>query len=283
MKYTTLVQTHKLAEHAGDPGWVIVDCRFDLQNTGLGFEMYQQGHIPGAVYAHMDRDLSGPKTPSTGRHPLPEPEAFIQTLSSWGIDSTKQVVVYDAAGGSYAVRLWWMLRFFGHEAVALLNGGLPLWEREGRPLASGVETNPPAVFTGQMHPEMLVTTEEVEQIRLNPAYKLVDARSAERFHGEVEPIDPVAGHIPGALNRFHGKNLGAHGTLKPADQLRQEFQNLIGETAPGNVVVYCGSGVTSIHHLLAMELAGLPGARLYLGSWSQWIRDPGRPVATEDE
>ncbi len=283
MRYTTLVETQELAEHLSDPQWVIVDCRFDLQNTGLGFEQYQQGHIPGAVYAHMDHDLSGPKTPATGRHPLPDPETFIRTLSTWGIDSTKQVVVYDAAGGSYAVRLWWMLRFFGHDAAALLNGGLPLWEREGRPLASGVETNPPAVFTGQMHPEMLVTTEEVEQIRLDPTYLLVDARSAERFRGEVEPIDPVAGHIPGAVNRFHGKNLGAHGMLKPAAQIRQEFQALLGKTDPHHVVVYCGSGVTSIHHLLAMELAGLSGARLYLGSWSEWIRDPERPVTRGEE
>lgn len=283
MSFTHIIQTDELAQHLSDPGWVIVDCRFDLANPGLGYELYQQGHLPGAVYAHLDNDLAGPRTPATGRHPLPHPGQFVQSLSNWGIDSGKQVVVYDNAGGSFAVRLWWLLRFFGHTAVAVLDGGLPKWVSEGRSLAGGVEHNPPAKFSAEMHPEMLATDEDVERLRLDPEFLLVDARSPERYRGEKEPIDPVAGHIPGAVNRFHGRNLGRHSTLKSPHTLRAEFDDLLHGIDPHNVIVYCGSGVTSIHHLLAMELAGLPGGKLYVGSWSQWIRDPEHPIGLGDQ
>lgn len=206
---------------------------------------------------------------------------FPKNLTAWGIQEDTQVVVYDTTGGSIAVRLWWMLRYYGHSRVALLDGGLPVWLREDRPTQTGIyHPNPaPVPFTPSFHPEMLISVNEVEKIRQDPAYLLLDARSPQRFSGEIEPIDPVAGHIPGALNRFHAKNLTREGVFKSPAILQFEFAQLLKDIPPENVVVYCGSGVTSCHHLIAMEIAGLRGARLYAGSWSEWIRDPGRPIA----
>ena len=277
--YTTIISTEDLAQHISDPSWAIVDCRFDLAKPDWGFASYQEAHVPGAVYAHLDRDLSGPVTPETGRHPLPQVNVITQRLEGWGIGDQTQVVVYDASGGSFAVRLWWQLRFLGHIAAAVLDGGFPKWQREDRPVVFGVESRPPAHFTPRPNPVLVASADEVERIRQDAQYRLVDARAPERFHGEREPIDPIAGHIPGAVNRFHGSNLDKEGTFLPPDRLRSQFQELLGNTPPENVVVYCGSGVTSIHHILAMELAGLPGARLYAGSWSEWIRDEKRPIS----
>jgi thiosulfate/3-mercaptopyruvate sulfurtransferase len=279
MIFTDLISTADLAENIHNPEWIIVDCRFDLNRPDWGFEDYQQGHIPGAVYAHLDRDLSGPKTPQTGRHPLPEKAELFSSFSTWGIGAGKQVIIYDTTGGSFAGRLWWMLRLYSHKAAAVLDGGYPQWLAEGRPIRTGVETNLPTQFSGQLHPEMMVGEEEVERIRRDSNYRLVDARTPERFRGEIEPLDPVAGHIPGAVNRFHGLNLNPDGTMKSAETLKKEYESLINGVNPENVVVYCGSGVTSIHHLLAMERAGLKGGKLYVGSWSQWIRDPNRSIA----
>ncbi len=275
--YTTIISTGELATHLNDSGWVIIDCRFDLAKPEWGFSAYQEMHIPGAGYAHMDHDLSGPVTPQTGRHPLPDVDVMAQRLGNWGIGPGTQVVVYDNAGGAFADRLWWLLRFLGHRQAAVLDGGFPKWQRESRPVASGVERRPPATFLPCPDRSMVVSAGEVERIRQDPAYLLVDARAAERYRGEQEPIDPVAGHIPGAVNRFHGLNLSPQGVFLSPEVLRAEFDALVGDTSPENVIVYCGSGVTSIHHILAMELAGIPGARLYAGSWSEWIRDPERP------
>lgn len=275
--FTTIISTEELEKHLNDPNWVIIDCRFDLAKPDWGFTNYQEAHIPMAGYAHLDKDLAGPITSETGRHPLPNIETMARRLGSWGIGPATQVVVYDTAGGAFADRLWWLLRFLGHQQVAVLDGGFQKWQRESRPVASGVEQRAPVTFTASPDWSMIVAAEEVERIRQDPAYLLVDARAPERYRGEKEPIDPIAGHIPGALNRFHGQNLSQEGVFLPPEQLRSEFKALIGDTPPENVVVYCGSGVTSIHHILAMESAGLPGARLYLGSWSEWIRDPKRP------
>ncbi|NLG99411.1 MAG: sulfurtransferase [Chloroflexi bacterium] len=277
---STIISTEDLEKRLTDPDWVIVDCRFDLSNPDWGFAEYQKSHIPGAVYAHLDRDLSGPAGKETGRHPLPDLELFASRLGSWGIGAGKQVVVYDTNGGAYAARLWWMLRFLGHPAAAVLDGGFPKWQQEGRPVRAGVEQRAPAQFSPQPDWGMVVTADEVEQIRRSPDHRLIDARAPERFRGEVEPIDPVAGHIPGAVNRFHGSNLSPDGALLPAGTLRSQFMDLLGGVPPQNAVVYCGSGVTSCHHLLAMEIAGLPGARLYAGSWSEWITDRTRPTAS---
>jgi len=277
---STIISTEDLEKRLTDPDWVIVDCRFDLSNPDWGFAEYQKSHIPGAVYAHLDRDLSGPAGKETGRHPLPDLELFASRLGSWGIGAGKQVVVYDTNGGAYAARLWWMLRFLGHPAAAVLDGGFPKWQQEGRSVRAGVEQRAPAQFSPQPDWGMVVTADEVEQIRRSPDHRLIDARAPERFRGEVEPIDPVAGHIPGAVNRFHGSNLSPDGALLPAGTLRSQFMDLLGGVPPQNAVVYCGSGVTSCHHLLAMEIAGLPGARLYAGSWSEWITDRTRPTAS---
>ena len=278
---TTIISTEELAEKLGTPGWVIVDCRFDLAKKEWGFEEYQKAHIPGAVYAHLDKDLAGPATDQTGRHPLPDPERMAERLGIWGIGHHTQVVVYDTAGGAYAARLWWQIRFLGHQAVAVLDGGFPKWLREARPISSGIETNPPARFTAEPVWSMVAHVEEVDRIRQDPNYKLVDARAQERFHGQNETIDPVAGHIPGATSRFYGLNLSPEGVFLPPETLRQQFAELLGNVPPENTVVYCGSGVTSAHHLIAMEMAGLQGAKLYPGSWSEWIRDGKRPISID--
>ncbi|MCL4562406.1 MAG: sulfurtransferase [Chloroflexi bacterium] len=277
-EYHTLLTTGILAIHLADPDWVVVDTRFNLQDPDWGYSEYLQSHIPGAFYAHLDHDLSSRVTSTSGRHPLPNEEVFRDKLSSWGIDATKQVVVYDDAGGAYAARLWWMLRWMGHSRVAVLDGGLPKWLREIRPVSSSdIENHSDAHFVGGMDPEMVADTGEVERIRLDPSYRLIDARAPVRFRGEQEPIDPVAGRIPGAVNRFHGDNLTPEGVFYSPAELKQQFSRLLGNVPPERAVIYCGSGVTSCHHILAMEYAGLSGARLYPGSWSEWIRDTARP------
>ena len=280
MVFNTLISIEILAAHLDDPGWILVDCRFDLQNPGWGLEEYRRGHIPGAVYAHLNNNLSAPVTPSTGRHPLPEPVDFKALLSAWGVDSTKQVVAYDSAGGAYAARLWWLLRFYRHPGTAVLDGGFARWLAENRPTRPGIESNPPSWFEGTPDPSMMVSASEVDRIRLDPGFRLIDARTRSRFMGEGETIDPVAGHIPGAVNHFYGMNLKPDGTFKAPETLRTRFEGILGSVRSGNAVVYCGSGVTACHHLLAMEHAGLNGARLYSGSWSEWIRDPNRPRTT---
>lgn len=274
--FSTIISTGTLAENLADPDWTIVDCRFDLARPDWGFQAYQDNHIPGSVYAHLDHDLAGPITPRTGRHPLPDVQVIAKRLGAWGIGENTQVVVYDSAGGAFADRLWWELRFLGHDKVAVLDGGIPKWLREGRPVKSGVETRASVNFIPHPRWNIIASADEVDSIRQDPNFVLIDARAAERYRGEYEPIDPVAGHIPGAINRFHGLNLGKDGTFLPPDTLRMQFEELLAGKKPDHVVVYCGSGVTSIHHILAMELAGLPGARLYPGSWSEWIRDDNR-------
>ncbi|HMD90637.1 MAG TPA: sulfurtransferase [Anaerolineaceae bacterium] len=281
MIYTNLIKTSELLSNLHNPDWVIVDCRFDLTNPEWGFLDYQREHIPGSVYAHLNDNLAGPTSSQTGRHPLPDWEKFSKNLSEWGINNSKQVVVYDTTNGSFASRLWWMLRSVKHETVAVLDGGFVKWKSDNYSTRSGVENNRPTTFRlpQRLPSDKFVNTQEVEQIRANPDYVLIDARSLERFLGEKETIDPVAGHIPGAINRFHELNLQADGTLKSKSVLKAEFENLLKGIDPKNIVVYCGSGVTSCHHLLALDVAGLKGARLYVGSWSEWIRDPKRPRA----
>jgi thiosulfate/3-mercaptopyruvate sulfurtransferase len=282
-RYTALISTAELAANLGHPDWVVVDCRFDMANPEDGYAQYRKAHVLGAVYAHLNRDLSGPLTPTSGRHPLPEAAALFATFSRLGIGADTQVVLYDSSGGSYAGRLWWLLRLYGHNAAAVLNGGFPKWLAENRPLAAGEEQNPARVFQGSLRPEMLADEDDVRRAAADPTARLVDARAPERYRGEVEPIDAVAGHIPGAVNRPYGLNLDQNGLMKSPEELRREFEGLLDGADPREAIVYCGSGVTATHHLLAMEAAGLPGARLYAGSWSQWIRDPRRPIARGDE
>jgi len=280
MAFTTLIDPETLQAHLEDPDWVVVDCRFSLSDPAHGRRAYQEAHIPGAVYAHLDEDLSGPIVAGrTGRHPLPDPDWLARKLSAWGIDHRTQVVAYDDAGGAFAARLWWLLGWLGHDAVAVLDGGWPRWVREGRPVRGGIETRPSRTFVARIRPERVVSADEVLQHLHDPCWRLLDARAPERYRGEQEPIDPVAGHIPGAVNAPFAENLTPEGTFRLPEQLRQRFEALLGDVPPERVICYCGSGVTAAHNLLAMAHAGLPGARLYAGSWSEWITDPRRPVA----
>ncbi len=282
MRFQTLISAHNLHEHLNDPQWVVIDCRHDLTDPDAGQNAYRQGHIPGACFAHLDTDLAGPKTTPDGRFlgrpPLPERAHFIETLRRFGVRNDSQVIAYDAHGGTFAARLWWMLRWVGHPMVALLDGGLPAWLAEGYPLSS---TNSRAAPGDVSSAAPLAQHVEVEMLMRNLATgqrQILDARAPDRFRGENETLDAVGGHIPGAKNRFFKDNLLPDGRFKPAAQLRSEFETLL--TDPSAAVMQCGSGVTACHNLLAMEIAGLHGAALYPGSWSEWSSDPSRPVAT---
>ena len=282
MRFETLITPAELAPLLTDPQLLAVDCRFDLARPGAGEQDWRRGHVPGAVYAHLERDLSGPVTPQTGRHPLPSPQAFAATLSRWGIDARTQLVLYDDASGMFAARLWWMLRWLGHDAVAVLDGGLPAWHDSGGDIDTTVRSREPSVFQARLQPHMVVSTAEVVREMAERACLLVDARAPGRFRGDLEPIDSVAGHVPGAVNHPCQHNLGEAGRFLPADELAARWQATLRGRAASEVTCMCGSGVTACHDLLALEHMGLSGARLYAGSWSEWIRDPAREVARGD-
>jgi thiosulfate/3-mercaptopyruvate sulfurtransferase len=278
MAFRTLVSTAVLASRMDEPAFVVVDCRFKLDETGWGEREYAAAHIPGAVYAHLDRDLSGIKTGTNGRHPLPDLADLQRTLARLGIASGMQVVAYDQDTGMYASRLWWLLRFMGHDPVAVLDGGYAKWVAEGRPVRNGIEQRPEATFAAAPRLDMIVDADSVAAIARDPSARLVDARAPQRFRGEMEPLDRTPGHIPGAANHFFQNNLDDRGTFRTPEDLRGRLQTAIGGVNPADVVCYCGSGVTACHNLLALEHAGLSGARLYPGSWSEWCSDPKRPV-----
>jgi len=269
-----------LARHLDDPDWVVFDTRHDLAKPQAGRDEYAQGHIPGAYFLHIDDDLSGPKTGTNGRHPLPDVNAFAARINRCGVHATSRVVVYDASGGCYAVRLWWMLRWLGLERAALLDGGYPAWLRAGLPVSRDVPAPREGSFVPKPRLGATVDAPFVERFRADPAILLVDARAATRYGGEQETIDPVAGHVPGAVNRFWQRNLEADGRFKAPAELREELLDLLDGASPGKSVHMCGSGVTACHNLFALALAGLGEARLYPGSWSEWCADPSRPVAT---
>ena len=281
MKADLLVTTGELAAHLGDPAWVVIDTRHDLMDPGKGRRAYAEGHIPGAYFLSVDEDLAGAKTGKNGRHPLPDPQAFAARINACGVTPDSQVVVYDDLGGNFSVRLWWMLRWLGHAKVALLDGGYPLWVKEGRPTTKEVPAARQGSFVPRPRLGATVDAHFVDRYRQDPSIKLVDARAAERYRGVQEPVDPVAGHVPGAVNRFWQSNLAPDGRFKAPDSLRREFEQFLGGTQPSAVVHMCGSGVTACHNIFAMELAGLPGGRLYPGSWSEWCADPARPVARD--
>lgn len=277
MAFKTLISTGVLAMHLDDP-IAIVDCRFKLDDVGWGEREYAAAHIPGATYAHLDRDLSGAKTGTNGRHPLPDPEALRHTFGRFGITSGVQVVAYDQHNGMYASRLWWLLRWLGHDAVAVLDGGFSKWKAEGRPVTSGTETRASRTFSGLPRRDMAIDANAVATVIGQPDWRLVDARAPERYRGDVEPLDNVAGHIPGAANHFFQSNLDPNGTFRSPEDLRARWHGAIGDTPSDHIVSYCGSGVTACHNLLALEHAGIEGAKLYPGSWSEWSADPRRPV-----
>lgn len=277
-QYSTLVDCATLAAHLDDDNWRIFDCRHQLANPAAGEAAYAQGHLPGAVFLHLDRDLSSPVNGKNGRHPLPDAQLLAQKLGAAGVSRQTQVVVYDDAGGMIAGRLWWLLRWLGHERVALLDGGIAQWLKQDRPLSTDVVQFAPAVFEISQR-DCMASTGEVHRNLAGGDLCVVDARSPDRFRGENETLDPAGGHIPGARNRFFRDNLDADGCFRPAAELRKEFSGLLAGVEPRQVVMQCGSGVSACHNLLAMEVAGLTGARLYPGSWSEWCSDPARPVA----
>ncbi len=274
---TTLIDANTLAARLEESAIRVIDCRFQLTDPAAGRAAYLRGHIPGAVYADLERDLSGPASGHTGRHPLPARHDFEATLGMLGISNNHQVVAYDDAGGAYAARLWWLLRWMGHGAVAVLNGGLQAWLAGGRSIEAGEVTPPRVRF---MPGASLGTCVEAEDLLEGRVRRLLDARGAERFSGAEEPIDPVAGHVPGAVNHPFTQNLDTGGRFLARDILRERLQASLDGVSPAQTAAMCGSGVTACHLLLALEVAGLEGAALYPGSWSEWIRDPARPVST---
>lgn len=275
--HTTLISPAILAEHLADEAWVIVDCRFSLEDTEAGHRAYEAAHIPGAVYAHLDADLSNPPATDNGRHPLPPPAVLAERFGRMGIDESKQVAAYDDANGAIAARLWWMLRYMGHEAVAVLEGGWSAWEAAALPTRAGEETNPVAFFSGTPRTDWLVQMAQVPDVGL-----LVDSREPARYRGESEPLDPQAGHIPGAVNYFFQENWREDGYYLPPEQLRQRMATVLDGAPASEAVFYCGSGVTACANLLAMAHAGLGNGRLYVGSWSEWSSYPENPTATDN-
>jgi thiosulfate/3-mercaptopyruvate sulfurtransferase len=284
MDFTLLIDASELSSNMENKDWVVIDCRFSLDDTERGRQDYLKAHIPGAVYAHLDRDLSSKVIPGkTGRHPLPEIETFAATLSAWGIDSETQVVVYDDSTGNMAARLWWLLNWVGHRNVAVLNGGWLSWNRLGLPARGGPESRMPKRFEPHEISGAYVTADQVQEYKNDLRHVILDARSSRRFRGEVEPIDSVAGHIPGAVSAPCEENVTPEGKFLSPEILRRRFEKLIKSVPPENVICYCGSGVTAAHNIIAMAYAGLGTARLYAGSWSDWITNAARPIATGAE
>ena len=279
MTWTTLISADELA--ACIDRCVVVDCRHDLTDPSAGRRGYGEGHVPGSVFVSMDEQLSAPKNGRNGRHPMPSREQVRALLASIGLDDTRQLVVYDTASGSTAGRLWWMAKWIGHDAVAVLDGGLPAWRKAGYPVSTEPAATRAAGSLSLREPlAVLVDAEATGRAAADPAGLVIDARPAERYRGEIEPMDPVAGHIPGAVSRPWNRNVREDGRFKPAPVLRAEFEAMLAGRDPRQVVNSCGSGVSACNNLLAMAHAGLPGSALYGGSWSEWVSDPARPVAT---
>ncbi|MCX7555831.1 sulfurtransferase [Xanthomonadaceae bacterium JHOS43] len=279
MTWQTLIDATALRNQLADPLLVVVDCRFELSDPGSGERAYLAGHVPGAHYAHLDRDLSDLSRVGRGRHPLPDSDAFCACLQRWGITPAHQVVAYDADSGMFAARLWWMLRLLGHRRIAVLDGGFAAWQAQGGELERTVPRAGKGQYKARFDSRSIVTTAVIAARMANGNGLLLDARAAARFRGDVEPLDARAGHIPGAINRPFADNLGADGCFLPAPTLASQFHALINTCPAQEVVHMCGSGVTACHNLLAMEHAGLTGSRIYAGSWSEWISVPSRPVA----
>lgn len=277
--FKTLISTAELSLRINDPGFAIVDCRFKLDDTSWGERKYCAAHVPGAAYAHLDRDLSGAMNGTNGRHPLPDAASLAETFGRLGISDDTQVVGYDQDNGMFASRLWWLLRWLGHDAAAVLDGGFTQWSAEGRPTSSDPERRAARVFTGSPRRDMIVDADRVASIAAASDWRLIDARAPERYRGEVEPLDRVAGHIPGARNYFFGRNVDGRGRFLPPETLREQLQESFGGVSHDHIVCYCGSGVTACQNLLALEHVGIAGAKLYPGSWSEWCSDPNRPVA----
>ncbi|WP_299880222.1 sulfurtransferase [uncultured Cocleimonas sp.] len=283
MKYTNIVSTQTLEENLDNPDWVILDCRTSLADRSLGLKNYQENHIPNSFHCHLEKDLSSEITPESGRHPLPDFAELIKKLHAWGIGKNTQVIAYDDASNAYSGRLWWQLRAFGFDQVAVLDGGINQWIKEGRKLTTEIPEATPKPeaeqFNFQLDPDEIISTSQIQQNIEDKSFTLIDARTPERYRGEVEPLDTVAGRVPGAINRAFQLNLDDGGLFLPAAELKQQFDDLLQDESD-ELVNMCGSGVTACHNMLALEIAGITGSKLYVGSWSEWIRDEKRPIAT---
>lgn len=282
MPVAQLISPQALNERQSQPGLIILDCRFALEDPDYGLRSYAEGHIEGAQFADLERDLSGPVTKGvTGRHPLPDPDELIERLRGWGINNDSDVVLYDDGPGAFAARAWWLLAWLGkRDGVFVLDGGLKAWHAAGFPLNLDSVKVPRGHFDGAPDNQLLIKAQALQKRLNDPALTLIDARALPRFRGEVEPIDPVAGHIPGAQCAAFGENLDSSGRFLPVEHLKQRFAEKLGDRSPDELVAYCGSGVTACHNLFALALAGYPLGKLYAGSWSEWINDPQRGVAT---
>jgi len=279
MAFQNILSAAELNKNLDNPDWAVMDCRFDFDKPESGYQEYLAGHIPGSLYINLNQDLSSEILPGkTGRHPLPDKNVLADRFSSWGIDSSTKVVIYDSNNGGLAARMWWLLRWLGHENVSVLDGGWPAWDIENYPVETEELAREPRVFFPEEHSQYVVDANIIEEIRLDPEYLLVDSRAAERYWGINESIDPVAGHIPGAMTAPYAGNLDDEGYFLKTEQLKERFDNLLGGIPAENVVFYCGSGVTAGHNIVAMIEAGYEMPKLYPGSWSEWITDPSRPI-----
>ena len=278
MHFKTIISASTLDRNLANSNWVIFDCRFSLMDCDAGKIQYLQHHIPGAHYVHLNLDLSSPANKFTGRHPLPDFTILTDKLASWGVTNQNQIVVYDSDCGAFAGRMWWLLRCLGHDNIAVLDGGMAKWKQENRQITNEVPAAIRKNFLSSINESQWIDSRFLLDNLENETIKLVDARSPERFSGEKEPIDTIAGHIPHALNRPFQLNLDENGLFLPPDELKKQYKQLLQDTPASHIINMCGSGVTACHNILAMEIAGLNGSRLYPGSWSEWIRDKNRPV-----
>ena len=283
--FKSVITPEQTNELLNSSNLIIIDCRYELSTPDKGKEDFQHSHIPGAIYAHLKYDLAGPVVPErTGRHPLPDIDELSKKFSSWGIGKDTQVIAYDeSTGAMVAARVWWLLKYLGHDNVAVLNGGFENWTKQGYPTTAEIITPKPAIFTPEVNPQMLVTSNDVEAVLNNNNYLIIDSRAEERYLGEFEPIDPIAGRIPGAVNRFHANNNDDDGKYKNSSLLKEEFTELINNIPADKTIFYCGSGVTGAQNVLAYYYAGLGLPKLYAGSWSEWITDPNRPILGKEK
>ena len=283
MSYKTIISAKDLIKNLGNDNFIIFDCRCDISDSSYGIDAYNEGHIENSIFVDIDHDLASEKTADSGRHPLPDPKLFSEKLSQWGMTNNKQAVIYDDAGGAFAGRMWWILKWLGHSDVAVLDGALGAWMSSGGKLTSKVTIFERAVFEPNLNDSMHVSIKDVEDAQYKMNKLIIDARSKERYLGIKDPVDPIAGHIPGAISHPLGKNLDKNGHFKSPEELRHNFIKLIGDTASSDIISMCGSGITACHNILALEISGIKNVSLFVGSWSEWITDKSRPIAKIDE
>ena len=283
MLYKTIISANNLKNNISNSDFIVFDCRCDISDSSYGVDAYNEGHIENSIFIDIDNDLASDKTVNSGRHPLPDPELLSEKLSQWGMSNHKQVVIYDDAGGAFAGRMWWILKWLGHDNVAVLDGVLGAWMSSGGKLSTKTTVFERSVFTPRVNDDMHVSIKDVEEAQYKMNKLIIDARSKERYLGIKDMVDPVAGHIPGAISHPLGQNLDKNGHFKSAEELRLNFNKLIGDTVSSDIISMCGSGITACHNILALEISGVKGVPLYVGSWSEWIVDKSRPIAKIDK